>query len=453
MFKFAKNILLFVLVLSLLIVVTACGASNSAAQPTTGAKDATAAAASTAAAATTQDKPASPLNAKFWYINGDEANTTKKITDEQWNPKNPNLQVAMDIVPGSPDDYFQKLSAAFAAGNGPDIFSMSPTEWMKYAKGGIALDLTEWIGPNKDDYYANPINAVTLDGKIYSTPANMDLLGLYYNKDMLAAAGVQPPKTWAELLDAAKKLATKDRYGLIIETNQGGYQNFEWYPFVWMTGNDFLSADGTQVTANNDGVKKALQLYRDLIKSGAVSKKLETGGYDASYLGQKKTAMQFSGSWNVAAFFKPDPKTGKMAYPDVNVGVVPYPVMEAGAKASSDAGGWRIMVSTKGKDPRACAEYINWLANTDASRPADIVKASFKFSARKSVNAALGDLYTKYPMDVFTKEILPVAGMEPTYPAGVVKAIEEALQAAMYTDKAIDGIVSELDQKCKDAMK
>jgi multiple sugar transport system substrate-binding protein len=380
----------------------------------------------------------------YWIINGNEANQVIELM-KQWNADNPNTQVNAQSIPGSPDEYFQKLSAAFASGKGPDMFSMSPTEFMKYIDSGIAYPLDKWIQPNASDYYEQSLDAVTVNGKIYATPANMDLLALYYNKELLEKEGVQPPKTWSELIEAAKKLTTKDRYGMLIETNQGGYQNFEFYPFIWMTGNDILSKDQKQVTVNNEGTRKAFQLYRDLINSGGVSKKVETGGWDISYLATGKAAMQLSGSWNIAAL--------RNDYPDFKYGVVPYPAPEAGAKSSSDAGGWKFMVSSKGQDPDRAAAVLDWLTNQDIARPLSIVKASSKFSPRKSVIEGAGDYYKEFPLDIFTRDILPIAGMEPAFSGGVVKAFEEALQEAMFTEKSMDDIVKNLEAKAQKALK
>src|SRR5690606_16527157 len=122
-----------------------------------------------------------------------------------------------------------------------------------------------------NDYFENTLAPITFDGKIYAFPSNMGMLALYYDKKVLAEAGIEPPKTWNELIESAKQLTTEDRYGLLVETNEGAYQNYEFYPFVWMNGGDILSQDGKEVLVKkNDAVKKALQFYRDIMNSGAV---------------------------------------------------------------------------------------------------------------------------------------------------------------------------------------
>lgn len=66
-------------------------------------------------------KPAKPDEKKitldYWIINGNEANQVIELM-KQWNAENPNIQVNAQAITGSPDEYFQKLSAAFASGKG-----------------------------------------------------------------------------------------------------------------------------------------------------------------------------------------------------------------------------------------------------------------------------------------------------------------------------------------------
>jgi multiple sugar transport system substrate-binding protein len=378
----------------------------------------------------------------FW-TNIDTAEITANA--DEWNKTHPDVQVKVtSITGGSAEDYFQKLSTAFAAGVAPDMFTMSSTEWLKYVKSGIAYSVDEWVAKNKSDYQPSIYESNIYEGKAYSFPQNTDLMGLYYDKKLFQKEGLQPPKTWDELIQIAKKLTTKERFGLAISTDQSGYQDYEWYPFLWMSGGNIVSSDGTKVLVD-DGTKNALQLYRDLINSGAVAKKLEIGAWDISGLAQGKAAMQLSGQWAV--------KDLRTKYPDFEFGVVPYPVPKEGMKSSSDAGGWRYMVSSKGKDPKAAAEALNWMMNSDPARALPEVKNNFRITPRKSVIDAAGDFYKTSPMDIFINDILPVAQSEPTYSAGVVKAIGEALQQAMFTDTPIDKIVEELKKKSETAIK
>ena len=374
----------------------------------------------------------------FWVF-GAEWEQVLKILDNDWNPNHPDFQIYGIHIVGSADECFQKLSAAFAGGSGPDIFSMSATDIVKYVESGIAMDLDKWFRPNIDDYYPPSVEAVTFDGKIYATPSNMDLLALFYNKDMLEEAGLEPPTTWAETIETAKALTTDTQYGLAITTLENGYQNFEFYPFVWMNGGDVMSPDRKTVTVNSEATLKAYGFYRDLINSGAVNRSVSENEAAMSFL-MGGSAMVFSGSFVIPYIMA--------LVPDLNYGIAPFPVPEAGMASVSDAGGWRYMVSTRGNYAEECGEFLNWLTNGDVKYQVQICEACIKFSPRKSVRDAMPEYYQQFPYNYFSEEILPLAGMEPAFPAAVVKAFGEGLQKAMFTNEPLEDIVAEVEEKC-----
>jgi multiple sugar transport system substrate-binding protein len=55
------------------------------------------------------------------------------------------------------------------------------------------------FGINADGYAPGPVSAATYDGQLYGLQPGANTLAIFYHKDVLAKAGVEPPKTWAEL--------------------------------------------------------------------------------------------------------------------------------------------------------------------------------------------------------------------------------------------------------------
>jgi len=106
--------------------------------------------------------------------------------------------------------------AAFRAGNAPDILQVFEvgTATMMYAKGAIkpVQDLSEAVGdPIKPSDFLGAVAGYysSSSGKLVSMPFNSSTPVMYYNKDAFQKAGLnpdQPPKTWPEVADAAKKL-------------------------------------------------------------------------------------------------------------------------------------------------------------------------------------------------------------------------------------------------------
>ncbi|HCR82774.1 MAG TPA: hypothetical protein DIW07_05060, partial [Lachnospiraceae bacterium] len=180
------------------------------------------------------------------------------------------------------------------------------------------------------------INSVSVDGKILAAPFEQDLLGLYYNKDMLDAAGITPPTTWDEMIAAAKALTTSDVWGITYDLTKGAYGNFIFMPFVWQTGGDFFEGDKSLL--NTPEMIKALTMWKQMVDDGSANIKPSRFASDGAILADGETAMWIGGSWAITQYEK--------EYPDMNIGLVPLPIPDGGKPASA-GGGWRLAVSSQ----------------------------------------------------------------------------------------------------------
>ena len=63
-----------------------------------------------------------PLQLWLSYL-GKEGEVIERVTEEQWNKEHPDMPVDVTMVPGNSEDFYQKLSTAFAVGNGPDMLA------------------------------------------------------------------------------------------------------------------------------------------------------------------------------------------------------------------------------------------------------------------------------------------------------------------------------------------
>src|SRR5690348_8440435 len=103
-------------------------------------------------------------------------------------------------------------------------------------------------------------------GKMYGAPTWTDARALYYNKDLLEKAGLdpaKPPATWADIEAAAAKLTTKDSGGnysqLGFVSTWGNPPGFlVWYLYAWQLGGDLTSDDGTKATYTSKESKDAV---------------------------------------------------------------------------------------------------------------------------------------------------------------------------------------------------
>lgn len=375
-----------------------------------------------AAEAATAEAPAEKVTIRLMTFHSNYEKDFMASLGEEYKKVNPNVEVVYENVPES--EYMStKLTTAFAANDGPDVFVMSPGDFLKYANSGIAKDLTPYFTDEiKNDFLKSSIDAVTVNGKIVAIPFEVELLGLYYNKDMLAAAGVEPPKTWEELVAATKKLTTDKVAGLVIEPSKGYYQNFTWYPFMWQGGGNVLDIAAKKGTFQGPAVENALQLWGDLVKAGAPSK--TSKGTWEPLVAEGSAAMQICGTWLIGRLEKD--------FANMNIGLVPLPTPNGG-KAATDAGGWKLMVNAKSKHAEEAAKFAMWAFAENKELPLKwCTDVKFAYSPRKSVVEAGKEIYSKGLRKVFTEEIYDTAIGEPRYPAEVVDAVGDALQEVMF---------------------
>ena len=127
------------------------------------------------------------------------------------------------------DSLYQKLATALPVGEGPDIIAYNTEYIASYAESGalaVINDLYETGGMDAKAIPAAMEENLKYNGEYYGVPCNMATLLLYYNKDLFAAAGLDPeapPTTWDELESAAlaltKEVDGEQQYGFGMATN------------------------------------------------------------------------------------------------------------------------------------------------------------------------------------------------------------------------------------------
>ncbi len=180
----------------------------------------------------------------------------------------------------------------------PDVLMLDNPDVQQIASSGALSDLSDY-GLDADDDVPGVKGANTFEGKLYGLQPNTNSIALYYNKKLLADAGVQPPKTWDELKTAAKTLTKGSTYGFAmsnINTYEGTWQ---FLPFFWSNGGDEKDIATPEAA-------QALQLVQDLQADGSMSKS-SINWAQADVNNQfiaGKAAMMINGPWQLPALKK-----------------------------------------------------------------------------------------------------------------------------------------------------
>lgn len=149
-----------------------------------------------------------------WYHQYGEAGTEQAV--KRYAAAYRKAEVTIEWRPGN---YDQQTAAALLTKNAPDVFEGSPT--LDQIQSGQVADLTDLLDGVREDFNPAVLTPKTYEGKVYGIPQAIDMQMLYYRKSLLDKAGVRPPQTLDELVDAARALTTKDVKGLFLG-NDGG---------------------------------------------------------------------------------------------------------------------------------------------------------------------------------------------------------------------------------------
>jgi multiple sugar transport system substrate-binding protein len=148
--------------------------------------------------------------------------------------------------------------ALAAGGQLPTLFMTYFTEPSKFIPQGVVADITPYIEAAGIAGVFNPnvLEITSADGAIYGIPLNAYALGLAYNKDLLAAAGIDaPPATWEELIEDAVALtdAEAGRAGFAFINDGGGATGWHYTNIAY----GFGATPADIISANEDGTYSA----------------------------------------------------------------------------------------------------------------------------------------------------------------------------------------------------
>lgn len=326
---------------------TNAGESSAAAKSEASASaQGTAEAESSAATVTAKDSASNASgNVTIWYYWETEGHQ-KALNHiiEEYNDSQDSIKVEAKYVPFA--DFKKQLSVGASAGELPDIVILDNPDHASYASMGIFADLTGRF--DVSTYYDGPVNSCTLDGKLYGVPFGSNDLLLFYNEDMLNAAGCKVPTTWDELLATAKACTTDKVSGFAHCALQNEEGTFNFLPWVWSTG-------ATAYQINSEGGIKALTFEKSLVDSGAMTKEAInwTQGDTMNQFIAGNLAMMINGTWQVP--------TMREEAPDLKWNVAPIPMDK---QQASGLGGENYAVISGGNED-AAIEFLKYATSDD----------------------------------------------------------------------------------------
>ncbi|WP_197094150.1 ABC transporter substrate-binding protein [Nonomuraea sp. SBT364] len=330
------------------LLLSACGGGGGPAGPAGPSKAAS-------AAPTTYTGP--KVDLAFWNgFTGGDGPFMKKLV-ERFNGEHPNIKVTMNVYQWA--DYYAKVPAAVTAGQGPDVGIMHVDSVPTNAARQVIVpldDLAASLSLTESDFSPPVWKAGVYRNARYAIPLDVHPLGMFYNKAVVAEAGLdpdKPPRTGADYLAALEELKKAGIQGHWA-TPFPFTGTFQFGSLLHQFGGTLFSADAATATFAQEPGVKALSWLVDLITKGYSPKNV---GQDADLIALKngKAAYNWNGIWTINTLNEAE---------GLEWGVAPLPVI--GDQPAAWAGSHQFVVfkqRARDDDKLAAAKvFINWIS-------------------------------------------------------------------------------------------
>jgi multiple sugar transport system substrate-binding protein len=282
-----------------------------------------------------------------------------------WNKQNPNQKVTLLLLPEASNDQLAQLVANLQAKSDEyDVIDMDVIWTAEFASNGWIIPLPENQFP-LGDFLKPAVDTAMYQGRLYAVPdySNADLL--YYRKDILAKAGQQPPRTWAQLQQLAETVAPK--YGLngyagTLAPYEGLTVNFA--EAVQSAGGSILSPEGTKVTVNSAKALAGLEFLVNGLKQGWIPKATLTYEEESAQQAFEAGKFLFLDNWPDVYGALSVPGPDNKVYGKFGVVALPGP----DGTGSSSLGGANLAISAYSQHQRTALNFIKYMTDLSNER-------------------------------------------------------------------------------------
>ena len=271
-----KKFFALLLALTMVLSLVACGGSNDAAEST-----------DDAATEETAEKVTIDVIAAQY---GTQTADWWKGFEADFEAAYGDIDLVVDVV--SWNDIYTVVNTRVANGEAPDILNIDV--FADYQADGLLLTAEDYISAETyAKFYPSFLDQSVVDGVVWAVPDLASARAMYYNKDILEAAGVEVPTTWDELTAACEAIKAHDPeiypWGVDVPTDEG-QACFSYY--IWNNGGNFTDAEGNW-TLNSPENVEAIEYIIGLVNAGLTNSDpaTETRYDNQDMFGAGKVAM------------------------------------------------------------------------------------------------------------------------------------------------------------------
>ena len=297
-----------------------------------------------------------PVTIKYW---GFEDETLIKPVINKFEKTNPSIKV--EYGRQVPTNYRTRVQTQIREGVGPDVFKIH-NSWAEMFRDDLSPAPNEVFTQAEYQSLFFPVAGESFirNEKIYGAPDAIDGLALYYNEEILNAAGVVPPKTWQEFIDAAAKVTVKDGVSGAIVTAGGAIgatSNIDHWSDI--LGLLLLQQPGVNLEKPASvETAEVLTFYTGFVIDPRKKVWDTTLPNSTSLFAQGNLAFYFGPSIESARF--------KQANPNLKFKIAPVPQLPG--RQVGWGSFWGTAVSARSKSPKEAWGFVKFLAGKEQEK-------------------------------------------------------------------------------------
>ncbi|RME55885.1 MAG: ABC transporter substrate-binding protein, partial [Caldilineae bacterium] len=328
---------------------------------------------------------------------------------DSFHAENPNITVEPVFAGGYGDVKTTIQTTVEGGGEPPALAVMLATDLYDLVNADLIapldpyMDDPAWLDQFEPAFLANS----RYDGHVWSVPFQRSIVALYYNADLLAEAGLEPPTSWQSLAETAQALTVRDgdqvtRWGIEWPS---GWPYWLFQPLAIGSGQNIVDPDDpTVVYFDHPDVIEAVQYYIDL-----------SAVYGATPPGVQAVWGQAPGDFASGAAAMIVHSSGSLAgilsQADFEVGVSAIPGQEEGTFATVTGGGnLYIMKGVSDAQKQAAWQFIQFL--TQPENVASFSQATGYIASEDAAFNLMGDYLAETPQAAQLRDALKYAGAE-----------------------------------------
>ena len=253
------------------------------------------------------------LTVWHYYNTDGQVATLQKLADA-FEADHKGVTVEFEYVPV--EQFTTKAVTAAGAKTGPDVLVFGASGTYDLAQSGAIEPMDWWDDFADADQFPAGVKQ-TVDGTLYGVQGYVNLLGLWYNQDLLDEIGATVPTTTEELEATMAKAVAAGKQGITL-TGKPGLES-QWQGFPWFTSAGFSYGD-PQAAPMAD----TFSMLQDWVGKGYLSKEAATWDQAVPFqeFASGASAFAVNGNWQIAAAKEASFKYGVAQLPITSAGGV-----------------------------------------------------------------------------------------------------------------------------------